>query len=178
MFAILPLGSFLIARVGDRSREGQRVCINKARREFAAWSPWGDRWVPEITWVSNRRLQNSLGLDIVPVDGRQAGLNRQRRDLIVMFSKNDQNKLPHFLPGPEWRQGRGPWCPTCCSQCETVRRRRREEADRIVLVHCSALLASHKIWGKRLMGALWTQTLLRISRSIQKSVTKWSIKKV
>ena len=178
MFAILPLGSFLIARVGDRSREGQRVCINKARREFAAWSPWGDRWVPEITWVSNRRLQNSLGLDIVPVDGRQAGLNRQRRDLIVMFSKKWPEQASPFFTWTRMEARQRTLMPHMLLSVWDRRRRRREEADRIVLVHCSALLASHEIWGKRLMGALWTQTLLRISRSIQKSVTKWSIKKV
>jgi hypothetical protein len=75
------LGSFLIARVGDRSREGQRVCIKVARRELAAWSPWGDRWV--------------LGLDIVPVDGRQAGLNRQRRDLDQNGGKAEDLDAPH-----------------------------------------------------------------------------------
>ena len=172
MFAILPLGSFLIARVGDRSREGQRVCIKVARWEFAAWSPWGDCWVPEITWVSNRRLQKPTWPWYCP-SWWVAGWTQQAEE---RPDSDVQQKWPEqaspFFTWTRMEARQRTLMPHMVLSVWDRRRRRREEADRIVLVHCSALLASHEIWGKRLMGALLTQTLLRISRSIQKKCHK------
>ena len=37
-------GGYLEGPVGTRGAQG--VCRKKARRELAAWSPRGDRWVP------------------------------------------------------------------------------------------------------------------------------------
>ena len=71
-----------------------------------------------------------LGLDIVPVNGWQARLNRQGRDLIIEEKKQSEN----FTPGRERRQGRRPSCPTWWSECE--KGEGGKDADMIVEVNC------------------------------------------
>ena len=80
--------------MGDRSRGAQRVGRNKAGWELAVWSPWTHCWIPErrvkmsrYSEVARKVMKIPLGLDIVPVNGWQARLNRQGRDLIIEEEK-------------------------------------------------------------------------------------------